>query len=373
MKKIKGVVKHYDWGGKNYLPELLKLSKTGDPFAEYWLGTHPDGSFSVVNDDKSLSEYRGTPLPFLFKILDVRDMLSIQVHPDKATAEKGFIQEERSGKPRHAYDRVFKDDNHKPELMVALSEFWLVQGFQSDEHIRATLSDNPELKPIADFYSENGLAKTYAYLMTMPQEEVNAILKPLGQRIKPLYESNELPKEEINFWAARAYFTFNKKGVCDRGIFSLYLMNLVKLSKGEGIYQAPGVLHAYLEGQNVECMAASDNVVRGGLTSKHIDTEQLISIVRFEHELPQIITPQVDGSYQTPAAEFQLKRIVHGGDLLVRQNTLVVNRDGPVQVEAPWQKLELRNGEAIFIEKECAINLASDHGEPLELFLAAST
>jgi mannose-6-phosphate isomerase len=267
---------------------------------------------------------------------------------------------------------VFKDDNHKPELMVALCEFWLVQGFQSDENIRATLARNPELKSIEDYYVIHGLKDTYQYLMTMPQEEVNAILKPLGQRIKPLYESNVLPKDDINFWAARAYFTFNKKGVCDRGIFSLYLMNLVKLNKDEGIYQAPGVLHAYLEGQNVECMAASDNVVRGGLTSKYIDTEQLLSIVLFEHKLPQIITPDVDGNYQTAAAEFQLKKMRSSGNLAVKRDTLIVNLGGLVSVVGAEQALKMAVGEVVFIKDESVLNIASDHAKPLEIFVAES-
>src|SRR5690606_1625136 len=113
-------------------------------------------------------------------------------------------------------------------------------------------------------------------------------------------------KSDIDFWVARAYFIFNRKGVCDRGIFSLYLMNLIRLDPGEGIYQAPGMLHAYLEGQNIECMAASDNVIRGGLTSKYVDTDQLLKIVHFESTTPQIITPYQSGNnlrlYQTPAS-----------------------------------------------------------------------
>ena len=122
LKKIKGVVKNYDWGGFDFLPEILDLKKEGKPYAEYWLGTHPDGMARLVDEDISLVTYLDRSLPFLFKMLDVRNMLSIQVHPDKETAERGFAREEKAGKPRTAPDRVYKDDNHKPELMVALSE-----------------------------------------------------------------------------------------------------------------------------------------------------------------------------------------------------------------------------------------------------------
>ncbi|NND33968.1 MAG: mannose-6-phosphate isomerase, class I [Saprospiraceae bacterium] len=369
LKRIKGIIKHYDWGGYNFLPELLNLKKEDRPFAEYWLGTHPDGDATLAEENKSLGNYLQDKLPFLFKILDVRDMLSIQVHPDKSTAEHGFAREEVSGKPRNAFNRVFKDNNHKPELMVALSDFWLVQGFQSDENIVNTLDRNPELKPIQKYFLRHGLKDTYAHLMTMPQEEVNAILKPLGHRIKPLYEKNKLDKTDINFWSARAYFTFNKKGLCDRGIFSLYLMNLVKLNVGDGIFQAPGVLHAYLEGQNVECMAASDNVVRGGLTSKHIDAEQLLKIVKFEHEEPQIIRPNGKGIYETPATEFKLQKIEREGSYTIFRNSIVINIGQPATLLNGSDSLYLEKGEAALVETNMVLTITTQDSE-MQLFIA---
>lgn len=375
MKKLEGVIKYYDWGGYEYLPGLLNLEKSGRPFAEYWLGTHPDGMALLAEEKTPLQGYLEKPLPFLLKVLDVRDMLSLQVHPDKMTAEKGFHEEEKSGKPRNAYDRVYKDNNHKPELMVALSEFWLVQGFKSDSQILTTFRENPELIYMEDYYIKHGLKKTYEYLMVMPQQEVNAILKPLGNRIKPLYEKGELKREDINFWSARAFMTYNRPGVCDRGIFSLYLMNLVKLLPGQGIYQAPGILHAYLEGQNIECMAASDNVVRGGLTSKHIDKNQLIKIVRFENETPRIVLP-VRGKndsleYLTPASEFQLLKIVAPGSVSVDIPGLVINLGIPAVLNSGTETLTLNKGEVALVDDPLLqVETGEGSNEPLQLFLS---
>lgn len=366
LKKIRGVIKNYDWGGFNFLPELLGLENTGEPFGEYWLGTHPDGMAHLAEGNKSLAEVKGGDLSYLLKILDVRNMLSIQVHPDKATAEAGFAREEEMGKERNAYDRVYRDQNHKPELMVALSDFWLVQGFKTDQEIIRDLEAYPELKPISDYFKRAGLENTYAHLMTMSQQEVNAILKPLGQRIKPLYEKSELKKEDINFWAARAFLTYNRKGVCDRGIFSLYLMNLVQLKPGEGIYQAPGVLHAYMEGQNIECMATSDNVIRGGLTAKHIDIDQLLKIVEFKSVPPQIIRPE-EGVYKTPASEFQLTRIISCDSKSITPGSILLNIGSEIEINSNSSVVILSKGEAAVTTSSASVGFGEN---PQALYLA---
>ena len=200
----------------------------------------------------------------------------------------------------------------------------------------------------------------------MPQEEVNAILKPLGQRIKPLYEKNALKKEDINFWAARAFLTYNRKGVCDRGIFSLYLMNLVHLKPGEGIYQAPGVLHAYMEGQNIECMATSDNVIRGGLTAKHIDIDQLLKIVEFKSVPPQIIKPE-EGEYETPASEFQLVRISSIDSKRITPGSILLNIGSEIEINSNSSVVILAKGEAAVTTSASSIGFSEN---PQALYLA---
>ncbi len=252
-------------------------------------------------------------LPYLLKILDVKDMLSIQVHPSKSYAEQAFLEENKKGIPLNAPDRNYKDDNHKPELMVALSDFWLLHGFKPAALMKRTLQQIPELRFLGPIFDKDGYQGLYKTVMEMEQLDVNAVLQPLLDRILPAYRDGRLSKDREDFWAARAALTFNETGRIDRGIFSVYLFNLVNLRPGEAIFQDAGLPHAYLEGQNVEIMANSDNVLRGGLTPKHIDVPELLKNIRFEATEPNIILGKsVDGPiavFQTPAPDFELSRI----------------------------------------------------------------
>ncbi|MBX2814734.1 MAG: mannose-6-phosphate isomerase, class I, partial [Saprospiraceae bacterium] len=307
---------------------------------------------------ESLVSHLSAPLPFLFKVLDVRDMLSIQVHPNLDQASQGFEKEEEEGVyPAHHPDRTYKDSNHKPELMVALSEFYLVQGFRSHAEIDLALRQHPEFSALQNTFHEQGLRGLVRQWMTSSQEDVNAVLRPLGKRIKPLYEAGQLDKGEIDFWAARAYFTFNRKGVCDRGILMLYLMNLVCLEPGQAVFQHPGQMHAYLEGQNVECMATSDNVVRGGLTQKKIDIEELLSITDFSATNPKIIQ-EMEGTkgvhrYILPewCQDFRCYRLEGNGELPdAMEPRLVFCLEGKVTLQqAQGPALVLGAGEAALV------------------------
>jgi mannose-6-phosphate isomerase len=139
-------------------------------------------------------------------------------------------------------------------------------------------------------------------------------LQPLLDTIIPAYQEGRLKKEEENFWAARAALTFNDRGRADRGIFSIYFFNLVNMHPGQAIFQDAGLPHAYLEGQNVEIMANSDNVLRGGLTSKHIDVNELMKHVKFEETVPRIIEGKSGAEhiavFETPAPDFELSKIM---------------------------------------------------------------
>lgn len=312
LYRLKGSVKHYDWGGWDYIPSLLDIdNKEKKPYAEYWMGIHQLGSANIELEDggcRPLKEYTND-LPYLLKILDVRDMLSIQVHPSKEAAEKEFERENAEGIPADAPTRNYRDANHKPEFMAALSDFWLLHGFKPEEELIDILTGVKELNSLLTHYNMSGYAALYRHVMEMPQEEVNRILQPLLDLIVPLYHSDKLKKAEEHFWAARAALTFSKGGDIDRGIFSVYLFNLVHLKKGEGIFQDAGVPHAYLEGQNVEIMANSDNVLRGGLTTKHIDVNELMKHVKCEATWPEILIPRghnAEKEYKTPAPDFRL-------------------------------------------------------------------
>lgn len=312
--RLTGVVKHYDWGGYTFIPQLLQQNNDAHkPFAEYWMGTHPLGNSVVDKDGKNVPLTEMTKdLPYLFKILDVKEMLSIQVHPSKKAAEIEFERENKEGIPLDAPTRNYKDDNHKPEMTVALGDFWLLHGFKPEKELVYTLLNVVELRELLPVYNAGGYAGLYRYVMEMPQAEVNRILRPLIDHILPLYSAGDQDKTSEDFWAARAAQTFSKGDDIDRGIFSIYLFNIVHLKKGEGIFQDAGLPHAYLEGQNVELMANSDNVLRGGLTSKHIDVNELMKHVKCEATNPHILRGEEQGKgecvYITPAPDFQLSR-----------------------------------------------------------------
>ena len=325
---LTGTVRHYDWGGTDFIPSLLHVSNTNqEPFAEYWMGVHPQAAGKVeiekgkkvslpdiINEEgkEVLGEYvfkRFGNLPYLLKALDVRKMLSIQVHPSKSEAEKDFARETAAGIPLDAPQRNYKDTNHKPELMVAMGEFWLLHGFKSPDILKQTLKAVPELSFLVPIFEQSGYTGLYKHVMKMPQEEVNAKLEPLVERIVPLYKTGKLKKSEEHYWAAKGTVNFSQPGKTDRGLFSVYLFNLVHVNRGEAVFQDAGVPHAYLEGQNIEIMASSDNVLRGGLTTKHIDVQELLKHTRCEPTIPDILKGKQKGKelvYKTPAPDFEL-------------------------------------------------------------------
>jgi mannose-6-phosphate isomerase len=367
MYKLAGVVQHYSWGGTEFIPDLIRnQNEEKKPFAEYWMGAHPASPAQLLNCEttslfdaiqsspsaflgKRIEQQFGT-LPYLFKILDVRQMLSIQVHPSIESAIKGYAEEDEKGIPLKAPHRNYKDKNHKPELMAALSDFWLLHGFKPEEKIRKVFETVPELSFLQSEFEQGGYKGLYEVVMTMPQERVDEILQPLMQKIVPQYERNELPKSNEHFWAARAVQTFCKSGHYDRGIFSIYFFNLLHLKKGEGIYQPAGLPHAYLEGQNVEVMANSDNVLRAGLTDKHIDVPELMKHVTFEPTFPNIIPAREDKEqvYSTPAAEFELTKYSLSDTALISTEsaTIFFVYEGSVAIGIRDKIIQLNRGEA---------------------------
>ena len=243
-------------------------------------------------------------------------------------------------------DRNYKDDNHTPELMAALSEFWLLHGFKPEDELLATLRAVPELSFLAPVFERQGYQELYRTVMEMPQAEVNRVLQPLLNRIVPPYKEGTLRKKEEDFWAARAALTYDEPGKIDRGIFSIYFFNLLNMHPGEAIFQDAGLPHAYLEGQNVEIMANSDNVLRGGLTPKHVDVPELLKHVRFEATHPKIIMedygPGRIAVYHTPAPDFELSKLslLKGESLTIRAHSVEIfivleGRLGVIEPEAP--------------------------------------
>ena len=332
---LRGAIQHYKWGGKSFIPDLLGVQNASEePFAELWMGTHHKGTATVFVIDEWVSlsqllqkdpnmvgqvvqEKFNGELPYLFKVLDVNQMLSIQAHPTKPVAVEGFKRENAQGIPLTAKNRVYRDDNHKPEIMLALTDFWLLHGFKSEAAIEATLTNIEVFNPLLPSFKEGGIYELYKLVMEMGQEEVDQMLLPLKEEILPGFEAGAYEKHMPEYWAGKAFKEdILGNGRADRGIFSIFLFNLVEIKPGNGIYQGAGIPHAYLEGVNVELMANSDNVFRGGLTYKHIDVPELLKNLDFNPVQPQILsgekTPEGAIKFPTPAPDFELIKIELG-------------------------------------------------------------
>jgi mannose-6-phosphate isomerase class I len=343
LLRLEGAVQNYEWGGFEFIPELLGMENLDrKPFGELWLGAHPKAPAQVIDGSERIplnqllerdpvrflgetaSARFNKKLPFLLKILDARQMLSIQAHPNKQQAVNGFARENVNQVPLDAPHRNYRDDNHKPEAHLALTEFWMLHGFRPAEEVAALWESTPEFHALAAGghllvparsgnveTQANPVRELYAAIMRLPQVEVNGCLRPLCQRLDKECPSD---KDHPDYWAWRAFREFPlPQGDLDRGIFSIYLLNLLHLHPGEGTYQPAGILHAYLEGTTVEIMANSDNVLRGGLTAKHVDISELLRIVTFAGKRPDLLkgewTAATRRLFQTPAEEFELSVI----------------------------------------------------------------
>jgi mannose-6-phosphate isomerase len=369
--QLSGVLQGYSWGGARFIPELLGITnEQGKPVAEYWMGAHAAApSLVQTNSHQDTLDHliQTDPLsilgqrvynafgslPYLFKVLDVNDMLSIQVHPTLTAARQCFEEENKKGIPLNAPERNYKDDNHKPELMMALGPFWLLHGFREQPALQDLLIRVPELRHLIPVWESSGYQGLYEKVMLQPQELVNKQLAPLVNRIVPLYKEGKLKRDNPDFWAARAYLTFCTPEKIDRGLYSVYFLNLVQLQKGEAIFQDAGILHAYLEGQNLELMANSDNVLRGGLTQKHIDTTELLRHVKYEPTKPTVIKavsngPTGEARFITPAPDFELQQIqLSKGEIRTLQSAtaeIFLVMEGVVEVKDHFSELKLHKG-----------------------------
>lgn len=333
---LKGKVQNYAWGGFSFLPALLDFENLDNkPCAEYWMGAHPSAASVVSDDTQSLSLNtlitenpvetitskvfaQFGELPYLFKILDVKDMLSIQVHPTKAEAAKGFDAEELAGIPINAPHRNYKDRNHKPEVMVALSEFWLLHGFKQKDDLMQTLIEVQEFNVLMPLFKTGGYKGLYQMVMEMEQVYVDNMLAPLVKRELRRKAHNELTKHDAGWWVAKLFEGKDEVTNIDKGVFSIYFFNIVKAAAGEAVFQGAGVPHAYLEGQNVELMANSDNVLRGGLTPKHIDVPELLKHTLFEGVKPNVMKGNDIGNnavhYPCPVPDFGIHKIALQGN-----------------------------------------------------------
>ncbi|WP_326792374.1 mannose-6-phosphate isomerase, class I [Streptomyces sp. NBC_00841] len=325
MDRLSNTVRPYAWGSTTAIPELLGVAPTGEPQAEMWMGAHPGapsrltrtaGAEQPLTDiiaadpERELGpatvEKFGPRLPFLLKLLAAGAPLSLQVHPDLTQAKKGYEDEERRSVPIDAPHRTYKDANHKPELICALTPFEGLCGFrrptEAAEAMAALGVDS--LKPYVDLLGahpeEAALREVLTAILTADPAEMAETVTEAAAAAERLGGAH----------APYARIAHHFPG--DPGVIAAMLLNHVQLQPGEALFLGAGVPHAYLGGLGVEIMANSDNVLRCGLTPKHIDVPELLGIVRFEATDPGILRPEASPSgeelYETPVDEFRLSR-----------------------------------------------------------------
>ncbi|MEU0860575.1 mannose-6-phosphate isomerase, class I [Streptomyces griseofuscus] len=322
MDRLDNTVRPYAWGSPTAIPQLLGVEPTGEPQAEMWMGAHPGapsrtarGTLAEVIDadpERELGKETvarfGPRLPFLLKLLAAGAPLSLQVHPDLKQAREGYADEERRGVPIDAPHRNYKDANHKPELICALTEFDGLCGFREPAHAAELLAalGVDSLKPYVDLLGahpeEAALREVLTAILTADRADM----------ARTVAEATAACARLGGDHAPYAGLAHQFPG--DPGVIAAMLLNHVRLQPGEALFLGAGVPHAYLDGLGVEIMANSDNVLRCGLTPKHVDVPELLRVVRFEAGDPGVLRPEAapDGEevYETPIDEFRLSRYV---------------------------------------------------------------
>jgi mannose-6-phosphate isomerase len=335
MLRLTGAQKHYDWGSPTAIPTILGLVPDGEPVAEYWLGTHPGGPATLGQDKTPLDRWlRLNPgvigqednlnfdgrLPFLLKILAADAPLSLQAHPNMTQAQEGFASENEAGIPVDAPERNFRDPYHKPEIIVALTEFEALSGFRNPERtlwLFEQLDANetvmgPFLCPLRERDCRDAIGEVFLDSLMPDGAAAHALTDVVAAAVNHVDDPDELGA------FARLAVRLDTFYPNDPSLLAALMLNDVVLEPGEALFTPAGILHAYIHGTGIEVMAASDNVVRGGLTHKHIDAAVLAEVLTFEPALPwiSIATEGPEGvwRYDEPVDEFDLWRIEIAAD-----------------------------------------------------------
>ena len=361
---LKNEVQNYAWGQKNeeaFIPKLLGIKPKKDlPYAELWIGAHPKAPSKIMTrtllelleefPDEILGEEMNIKfsgkLPFLMKVLTAGEALSIQAHPNKSQAEVLHAKD-----PEH-----YPDNNHKPEIAIALDDLTALIGFRTIAEMLELLVEYP---PIDEFVSgeilkgenpKESLKSFYSEIMTKSeaqQEELENILVKMDELISSKSDRSE---------ADELFIELRKKYGTDVGLFSLYLFNLVHLKQGEAVFLNAGIPHAYLKGNIIECMANSDNVVRAGLTPKFKDISTLIDVLTYETGIPTIMKANknsVTTEYSVPIPEFSilLKEMIAGQEFKVLDDKLeiFIITEGKIQIDSDDFTQIFKKGDTILI------------------------
>jgi mannose-6-phosphate isomerase len=339
---LENSIQEYRWGSHTAIQQLMGKMQTDAPWAELWMGAHPKAPSRVNIDGKwigldalirqfpdeilgaaAASRFNNT-LPFLFKILAADEPLSLQVHPDQTRARSGFARENALGIPIGDPARNYRDPSHKPECLCALTPFTVLKGFRGIDEIHSILkrlcphgfasliqeTATPVSKNLKYVYDnekqpvDHAVRQFYALLLALPTYQKTAIIAEAAKNAR-----QDAAGDPICAWVDRLYQYYPE----DIGILAPALMNLITLTPGQALFLESGELHAYLQGMGIEIMANSDNVLRGGLTVKHMDTNELLSVVRFDSTPIEILIPEAmapnEFRYPVQTEEFVLSMI----------------------------------------------------------------
>ena len=327
MLQLVGEIRSYAWGSTDAIPDILGTPRTGEPQAEYWLGAHESAPAKAGGSalDALLASHPdwigthsrdrfGDVLPYLMKILAAEQPLSLQAHPSRAQAEEGFTRENAAGIAINDPQRTYKDAWPKPEVIVAISEFEGLCGFADPKRtweLFDQLTASGELMtlvaPLKDRGGAAGLAEVFLEVLSIGADRQHIVTEVVAAAVRHRNAHGPLGR------FARTAIELDEFYPGDPSILAALLCNRVSLQPGEALFMPAANMHAYLQGTGIEVMANSDNVLRGGLTPKYIDVEQLVAVVNFAPETPTVIYPVGEAPglsrYPTPAPEFALWRL----------------------------------------------------------------
>lgn len=361
---ITNTPRDYAWGSVTAIPELRGVAPTGAPQAELWLGTHAGSPSRLVGREGTLADLVPGRLPFLLKVLAADEPLSLQAHPTSEQAEAGFARENAAAIPLDAPERNYKDTFHKPELIYALSDpFTALSGFRPVADTLAVLepvAGDARLEPlISRLVDDDSLRDVFTWLISDGDgvEDVISAVVEAGTVVDgPSWETVRLLAE---------YY------MGDPGIPISLLLHTITLRPGEVLYLPAGNIHAYLGGLGMELMAASDNVLRGGLTPKHVDVPELLSVLDFRplpapYLPPEVIAPGVS-VFRPDVPDFVLTVVApdaaaRGVDLAIEGGgpAIAFTASGAVTLDGLDASFTLERGDAVYLAKEPAVHMSGD-------------
>ncbi|AGP31393.1 mannose-6-phosphate isomerase, class I [Corynebacterium terpenotabidum] len=368
--RIDGTVRNYAWGSRTALAELTgRPLPTEHPEAEMWFGAHPAAPSRITGTDRSLLDVisgdpagqlgpdrAGDRLPFLLKLLAADQALSLQAHPTKRQAEEGYARENAAGIPLTAAHRNYRDDNHKPELLVALTRFEALTGFRPLSRSRELLTALavPGLERTTALLGSGSDADDLRALVTtwisLPSASKIDLVSATADRCREL--AADPRTADWMRGSAGVAVDLAEQYPGDSGVLISLLLNHVVLQPGEAVYLDAGNLHAYLRGTGVEIMANSDNVLRGGLTTKHVDVPELMRVMDFSPVVDPVCRRDAAGRFDVPVPDFALQEVDRDQTTPVTGPAVVLVATGGAELSGMTQEtapVQLRPGQAVWV------------------------